>query len=121
MYTLSIETSIAGAHYLNDYQGACARLHGHNWKIKVEVSSGILDDIGMVIDFKDLKDIADSVIMPFDHQTFNDISPFDQMNPTAENLARYFFREIGRRLPQHVHMSKIYLWETEKYLVEYTE
>ena len=120
MYILSIETMISAAHRLREYEGNCVRLHGHNWKIRVEVKTDTLNNLGMGIDFKDLADLAWQVIGRFDHQEINTIPPFDQMNPTAENLARYFYEEIGRLLPEPILMHKIALWETDKYRVEYS-
>ncbi|HEM48866.1 MAG TPA: 6-carboxytetrahydropterin synthase QueD [Caldithrix sp.] len=121
MYKLSALQNFSSAHYLNDYNGDCARLHGHNWKVLVEVSAAKLDASGMAVDFKDLNEIAWKVIGKFDHQVINEIEPFKTINPTAENLARYFYEEIKNYLPDNVKMGKIGLWETEKYLVEYCE
>ena len=121
MYILSIETMISAAHRLREYDGNCVRIHGHNWKIRVEVKTDTLNDVGMGIDFKDLTDLAWRVVGRFDHQEINRIPPFDKMNPTAENMARYFYLEIGRLLPRHIQMHKISLWETDKYKVEYFE
>jgi 6-pyruvoyltetrahydropterin/6-carboxytetrahydropterin synthase len=119
MYNLSIVTSISAAHLLRDYEGPCSLLHGHNWKIKVEVSSDELNEQGIAIDFLDLKNITWKVIGPFDHNNFNDISPFDKLNPTAENIVKYFYEEIGKLLPTNINLKSIRLWETEKYAVEY--
>lgn len=121
MYRLSAQVGISSAHYLNHYEGDCARLHGHNWKVKVEVTANTLDEAGMAMDFKDLKDVSWKVIGKYDHQVFNEVAPFDEINPTAENIARYFFQAIARELPAHVKMDRICLWETEKYSVEYSE
>lgn len=121
MFKLSALLNFSSAHYLNEYKGDCARLHGHNWKVLVEVSADELDVTGMAMDFKDLNDMAWKVIGKFDHQVINEVEPFNQVNPTAENLARYFYEEIKRTLPANIKMEKIGLWETEKYLVEYSE
>ena len=121
MYKLSALLNFSSAHFLNAYNGDCARLHGHNWKVLVEVSTDELDDTGMAMDFKDLNNIAWKVIGKFDHQVINEVEPFDKINPTAENLARFFYEEIQSSLPANVKMGKIGLWETEKYLVEYSE
>ncbi len=121
MYYLTIQTFISAAHKLKEYSGACARIHGHNWKIEVTVKSDQIDDIGMVIDFKDLHDLTWQVAGAFDHQIINDIPPFDTMNPTAENMARYIHNEIAQKLPAHVRMASLKLWETEKYCIEYSE
>jgi 6-pyruvoyltetrahydropterin/6-carboxytetrahydropterin synthase len=121
MYKLSAMISISSAHYLNKYDGDCARLHGHNWKIKVDVTAQTLDESGMALDFKELKNITWKAIGKYDHQVFNKVEPFTKLNPTAENIARHFYHEIAAQLPDNIKMSKISLWETEKYLVEYSE
>jgi 6-pyruvoyltetrahydropterin/6-carboxytetrahydropterin synthase len=119
MYRLSIETEISAAHQLRDYDGPCARVHGHNWKIKVEVTADRLNEVGIAIDFSDLKNITWSVIGRFDHNNFNDLEPFDKLNPTAENIAKYFYDEISTQLPQGIVLTLIEIWETEKYRVAY--
>ena len=121
MYHLSIQTSISAAHYLRNYQGDCERLHGHNWKIEVVVASEQLGPADMVIDFKDLNELTWGVVGKFDHQVFNEVPPFDKLNPTAENLSRYFYQQINKLLPRGVKVAKIKLWETEKYCIEYSE
>jgi len=121
MYRLSCETTISAAHFLREYKGPCANLHGHNWKIKVEVSAIELNNIGLAIDFYDLKKITWKVVGEFDHQNFNEIPPFDKINPTAENIVKYFYEKIAERLPAGIKMESLKIWETEKYLVEYSE
>ncbi len=121
MFLLSVELNISAAHYLRDFEGACQRLHGHNWKIRVEVKGEKLDSAGMAMDFKDLKNLSEGVIMKFDHQSLNEVPPFDRLNPTAENIARYFYGEIAKQLPENITMSKISIWETEKYRLDYCE
>ncbi len=121
MYQLAIDLMISASHRLRNYEGPCQRVHGHNWKIQVVVKGDQLNETGMVIDFKELSDLAWEVVGRFDHQMLNEIPPFDRLNPTAENMARYFFQEIGKKLPDGVKMQAIRLWETDKYMVEYTE
>ena len=119
MYCLSIESKISAAHQLRDYDGPCARLHGHNWKIKVEVTAEKLNDVGIAIDFSELKNITWKVIGKFDHNNFNNIAPFDKQNPTAENIAKYFYHELAQLLPRDIDLSYIEIWETDKYRVSY--
>lgn len=121
MYRLQIETSISAAHHLNDYKGNCALMHGHNWKIEVLVKSDQVDSVGMVIDFKALKEISWKVVGRYDHQVLNTITPFDKQNPTAENISKHFFKEIAKRLPKDVKMDRVRLWETDSYAIEYFE
>lgn len=121
MFRLSTVKMISAAHVLRNYEGPCARLHGHNWNIKIDVMSGKLNETGFTIDFRDLDELLWKVVGPYDHNNFNDFAPFDKINPTAENIARYFFNEIKKLLPEMVELEKISIWETENYLVEYFE
>jgi 6-pyruvoyltetrahydropterin/6-carboxytetrahydropterin synthase len=104
MYYLSIETTISAAHRLEGYTGNCSILHGHNWKIKVKVKTNVLDNVGMGLDFKDLKELTWKVVGKFDHQTI-----------------KYMYEEINQLLPKHIQVDRISLWETEKYMAEYCE
>jgi 6-pyruvoyltetrahydropterin/6-carboxytetrahydropterin synthase len=122
LYTLRVLTDFASAHTLRDYPGQCANLHGHNWKVEAEVEAGELDELGMAVDFKHVKNVARAVAGRLDHQYLNDLSPFDRINPTAENIARWFFREMARELDRPgLRMSALTLWETERACVRYTE
>ena len=121
MFRLSTQKKISAAHVLRDYEGPCARLHGHNWNVKIEVLSNELNNVGITVDFIDLDNILWDVIGPFDHNNFNDLPPFDKINPTAENVAKYFYDQVKSKLPTHVKIDKISIWETDQYLVEYFE
>ena len=121
-YTLKVLSEFAAAHSLRDYPGDCKRLHGHNWKVEVEVAASELDALGMAIDFKAVKAAAKEVGDRLDHRYLNDIAPFDGINPTAENLAAYFFRELAKLLDDgRVRVHAITLWETDRACVRYTE
>lgn len=121
-YTLRILTDFAAAHALRQYDGECARLHGHNWKVEVEVSASALNEVGMGVDFKVIKSAAKGVIDELDHQHLNEIPPFDRLNPTAENIAAFLYGELARRLnDDRVRVSAVTLWETERACVRYTE
>ncbi|ADJ28000.1 6-carboxytetrahydropterin synthase QueD [Nitrosococcus watsonii] len=121
-YTLKILTDFSSAHTLRDYPGECRRMHGHNWKLEVEVTAQALDQQGMVMDFKDIKKSARQLCAQLDHRYLNDISPFDRINPTAENLAAFFYRGLSQQLNnERAWVSAITLWETERACVRYTE
>lgn len=121
-YALKIVTDFAAAHFLRNYSGVCARLHGHNWKIEVEVTATQLNDVGMGVDFKDLKDATRAEIMALDHYNLNDLPPFDKINPTAENIAAVLFERIGKRLnAAHARVSAVTIWETDRACVRFTE
>lgn len=121
-YTLKIVTDFAAAHALRDYAGECSRLHGHNWKVEVEVKASTLDKAGMGIDFKAIRNAAKSLANALDHRHLNELEPFDKINPTAENIAAYFFRGLSSTLNNdRVNVSAITIWETERACVRYTE
>jgi 6-pyruvoyltetrahydropterin/6-carboxytetrahydropterin synthase len=121
-YTLKIVTDFAAAHTLRDYPGACSRLHGHNWKVEVEVRATGLDEVGMVLDFKAIRRATEAVIEGYDHQYLNEIPPFDTLNPTAENLAATIHRAVTERLnDERVRVSATTIWETERACARYSE
>lgn len=121
-YTLKVVTDFAAAHSLRNYSGNCERLHGHNWKIEVEVSARELDEVGMGLDFKSIKRATNDFLQQLDHYNLNDVPPFDKINPTAENIAAYIFRSLAERLnADRVWVSAVTIWETERACVRYTE
>lgn len=121
-YTLKIVTDFAAAHTLRHYQGPCGRMHGHNWKLEVEVSARQLDDTGMVVDFKDIRQAAQQLSARLDHQYLNDIEPFNKLNPTAENIAAFFFQGLSALLnDDRVRVKAITVWETERACARYSE
>ncbi len=97
-------------------------MHGHNWKVEVEVVATALDDIGMGIDFKQIKQAAREIAEKLDHRYLNEIEPFDTINPTAENIAAYFYRGLSEQLNnEQVRVDAVTLWETERACVRYSE
>jgi len=97
-------------------------MHGHNWKVEVEVCGNKLDNVGMVIDFKNIKKSAKKIGGLLDHQFLNDLEPFKNQNPTAENIARYFYCELSKIVNTDViKVKSIRLWETDRSAAEYTE
>lgn len=121
-YTLRVLTDFASAHTLRGYPGQCANLHGHNWKVEAEIEAAQLDELGMAVDFKVVKNVAREIAGRLDHQYLNDVEPFDRLNPTAENIAQWFFREMALQLDRPgLRMSALTLWETERACVRYSE
>ena len=122
MFVLKIVTDFASAHSLRDYPGDCARFHGHNWQVEVSVCSQVLDDSGIAIDFREIKKQTKLVVKRLDHQYLNEIKPFDVLNPTAENIAKYFFDEIALLIPnKDVKVKEVMIWETPRSAVTYSE
>jgi len=121
-YQLKVVTDFASAHTLRGYPGACSRMHGHNWKVELEAVATRLDDVGMGIDFKVMKQAAREVGGRLDHQYLNDLEPFRKVNPTAENIAAYMYKEISAMInSDSIKVTALTLWETERACVRYSE
>lgn len=121
-YQLKVITEFASAHTLRDYPGACSRMHGHNWKVELEAVATCLDEVGMGIDFKKMKNVAREVGDRLDHRYLNELEPFTEINPTAENIAAYLYHEISAQLnTDTLKVSAVTLWETERACVRYSE
>jgi len=113
VYEVYIETHFSAAHSLRGYDGDCARTHGHNWIIRVFVRCRRLDAIGIGVDFRTIKQEVKTVLKDLDHTDINELAPFRTENPTSENIARYLFGELGRRLnTDAIKVSKIEVSET---------
>ncbi len=122
LYTMKIITDFSAAHLLRGYPGVCSRLHGHNWKVEVQVKARKLDSIGMGLDFSDIKKATKALIGKLDHRNLNDIPPFDEINPTAENVSAYLYTELSKSInTDHIKVDAITLWETERACVTYSE
>ena len=122
MYKIKVYENISSAHQLREYKGKCENLHGHNWKIEVVFQGGELDSTGMLIDFKVAKELLKELAQKLDHKVLNDISPFDIVNPTAENMAGYIHKELGDAL--NVPGCRVYsvsVWETDTNCAIYLE
>jgi 6-pyruvoyltetrahydropterin/6-carboxytetrahydropterin synthase len=121
-YTIKVVSQFSAAHMLIGYDGPCARLHGHNWQVEAEVVATQLNNAGIAIDFKIIKQALKKVLEQVDHQFLNEIPPFTEINPTAENVAAWVYQEIGPLLnSETVKVSAINLWETDNARVRYTE
>ncbi len=114
-YTISKEVTFAAAHFIEGHPGPCRRLHGHNYRVRVFLRADELDELGMVIDFADLKKLIGSVVDRFDHQVINEIPPFDTLLPTAELLSEQIFRGLVAKLDTpRVRIDKVEVWENER-------
>src|SRR3970040_217157 len=100
MFQVSVDETFAAGHALRGYRGKCENVHGHNYKVQVTLEGPALGSIGLLYDFKDLKDAIHGTIRKLDHQFLNEVAPFDAVNPSAENLAKYFYEEVTRLLTE---------------------
>lgn len=122
MFELTVERQFAAAHHLRGYAGACARLHGHNYKVLASFRGESLDEAGFLLDFGVLKRLCDEVLAPLDHQCLNELAAFTESNPTAEALARYLYRELEQAaagLPARV--ASVTVFESDTAAVTYRE
>src|SRR5579884_2865954 len=99
MFEIYVEGSFSAGHALRGYKGKCENPHGHNYKVRVTLEGSSLDDTGLLCDFVVLKQAMRETMAQLDHKYLNDQAPFDQINPSAENLAKYFYEEAARRFP----------------------
>ena len=112
MYELTVKGHFDAAHALRGYPGECKNLHGHTWDVEVTVAAETLDEIGIVYDFKSLKEDLGSVLDSYDHAYLNDVEPFDVLNPTAENLAKVVYDRLVTTVDQRVNVVEVVIWES---------
>ena len=94
MFEVTIEETFAAGHALRNYRGKCENVHGHNYRCQVTLEGEQLDSIGLLVDFVELKRVVHSVLDRLDHQWLNEFPPFDVLNPSAENMAKYIYDEV---------------------------
>lgn len=122
MYELMIETKFAAAHQLRNYNGKCERLHGHNWKVEVYVAAENLNDIGLAIDFKVLKDTTNELLAVLEHSFVNDVFPFTEINPSSENIAKWLYDGLSKKLNDgNLLVSSVRIWESDTASASYFE
>jgi len=121
MSEVMIERNFSSAHQLRGYKGKCENLHGHNYKIEIYARGRELDNIGLLVDFGELKEAADEVVQYLDHRNINELPPFDvELNPSAENLARYILERIAARVgDERVQIYKVRCFETPTSVATY--
>ena len=125
MYEVTVEGGFSSGHYLRNYKGKCENPHGHNYKVRLTLRGEVLDDAGLLLDFKDLKHVMRPVIDRIDHQMLNELEPFTKINPSAENLARFFFDETNVQLHEmtkgRVRVKDCTIYETDTTTATYYE
>ena len=110
MFEIRVTTKFGAAHNLRNYGGKCENLHGHTWKVEVALKGTSLNDIGLMRDFRDVKGALKEVLSRYDHSYINELSPFDKINPTAENLCKHIFDELVKGLPE---LFEVSVWESD--------
>ena len=115
MFEVSVEQTFAAGHALRNYKGKCENVHGHNYRVRITIQGAQLDSTGLLVDFLDVKRLIGGVVDYLDHQFINDLPPFDQLNPSAENIAKYFYDRVNVGLTNEVpvRVAEVQIWETD--------
>jgi len=114
MFEISVDYTFAAGHALREYKGKCENLHGHNYKVRVTLAGDKLNAAGLLMDFLDLRAAIKGLVAKLDHHFLNDIPPFDQLNPSAENLAKYICEGIEPQARnQGLQVHGVTVWETD--------
>ena len=125
MFEVTVEAGFSSGHYLRKYRGKCENPHGHNYRVLVTLVGEELDETGLLLDFKLLKTVLRPVVERLDHQMINDLEPFTELNPSAENLARYFYQQTCAQLLEmtsgRVRVKDCTLFETDTSYARYYE
>lgn len=126
MFEVSVEETFAAGHALRNYRGKCENVHGHNYRVRIAIEGERLDSTGLLVDFVEMKRLLRAIIERLDHTFLNDVPPFDRLNPSAENMARYFYDEMTQGLAaapreNSVRIAEVKIWETDTATATYRE
>lgn len=117
MFEATVEVSFAAAHNLREYEGKCARLHGHNFRVQLTAEARELDAAGMVMDFTEMKARLRALVEELDHGYLNEIPPFDRINPTTEAVAKFIFDRMAAIFPpdpeRGLRLARVWVQETD--------
>lgn len=120
MYEVEIISSFSAAHLLRQYKGKCEHLHGHNYRVHVTARASAPESDGMVIDFGHLKKITNEILELLDHHFLNEIKPFDEIEPSAENIAAFIFREVELGMKDRGPLlHSVGVWESDTSVARY--
>src|SRR5437016_6199367 len=117
MFQVSVEETFSAGHALRGYRGKCENPHGHNYRVRLNIQGESLDSIGLLFDFAHVKRILRELIDGVDHKFLNDQPPFNEVNPSAENIAKFFYDGASRQMPQvpsSPRITSITVWETDE-------
>jgi 6-pyruvoyltetrahydropterin/6-carboxytetrahydropterin synthase len=121
MYRVSVEDDFDAAHYLRGYQGRCEALHGHRYRVRVTLKTGVLNDIDLAYDFTLLKKHLREILAAYDHTCLNEVPPFTEINASAENIARTVYEALAARLNEpDVALDNVEVWESPTSRVTYS-
>ncbi len=123
MFEITVDETFSSGHALRGYRGKCENPHGHNYRVRVRLAGKELNGIGLLYDFKDLKTMIRRETGRLDHQYLNDLEPFQEINPSAENLARVLFERISGHLDSAgggIAVKSVTVYETDTTAAKYS-
>lgn len=122
MFELTVEVGFSAAHQLRGYKGNCENMHGHNWRVQINIMAERLNDIDIAMDFREVKSIARDVISPLDHAFLNEVFPFTEKNPSSENIAKWIFDSLKKRInDDNLRVAGVTVWESDSASASYYE
>ncbi len=121
MFELNVEDTFSAAHQLRGYEGPCENLHGHTWKVTVSLSGKELGELGMGVDFKEIRKKLRRHVVELDHTNLNDLKAFKEINPTSENVAKYLYDKLKPEFGGEFRLSRVTVHESESACAAYYE
>ena len=112
-YIIKVEARFEAAHNLREYYGKPENIHGHSWRVEARVEAAKLDHEDISVDYVKLEKALQALALAFDHNYINNIPPFDKVNPTSENIAKWFYDGLNQRelIGAGAHLAEVTLWE----------
>src|SRR5512146_998100 len=113
-FTVRVEARFEAAHYLREYRGISEPLHGHSYKVEAELAArgGGVDGAAIAVDFISAKRKLEALAKRLDYGCINDVPPFTEVNPSAENIAEWFCRELGAAVAdENALVTAVTIWE----------
>lgn len=118
MFTISVETHFHASHQLRLSNGQKEPIHNHDWSVIADVSSAKLDNMGIVMDFEELREIIERILARFDNK-IEAIKYFQENNPSAENISKYIYDELVQQLPKGVKLNCVKVTEESGYKAKF--
>jgi len=113
-FTVRVSARFEAAHFLREYRGISEPLHGHSYKVEADLAAraGGIDSDAIAVDFVSARRKLEALAKTFDYGCINDVPPFDKINPSAENIAQWFARELGAAVAEeNAVVRAVTIWE----------
>ncbi|HYW06501.1 MAG TPA: 6-carboxytetrahydropterin synthase, partial [Longimicrobium sp.] len=121
MFLLNVKASYDSAHFLRNYRGKCEKLHGHHYVVEAGLTYDDVGEGGMAFDFTEAKRHLREIAGRLDHENINEIPPFTELEPSAENQARWIYQEMRGLLgADGEHLAYVRVWETPNQWAQYS-